>query len=237
MLTPQSVLNYIKTKLGLPFVPLELLDNQILSWVRQETIPTFSWYYPHVAYLTFNTSDPNYKTEKQNEFYISDPNGSPILDIKELYYNEGNMIIMNHPILGTMSSNPREVANFLTQTENFGNSWKYSQFRYWFNFVKPNRIRIMPSMLLGTFTVEYEVFHYPDFSTINVEFQQLFLSLAWADTVLLLARIRKQFPEIQTPFGPVSLNADELKSEAQQVRDNIIETLSSANPSIIVSIG
>ncbi len=237
MISSTYVLNYIKTKMGMPFVPLELIDEQILNWVRMETIPLFSWYLPYEASYTFNTSDPTVKTDKQTEFYISDPNGLPIIDIQRMFYNEGNYLIMDHPIMGVLSSNDRELQNFLRRTEQFGNSWKYSQFRYWFEFIKPNRIRIMPRNLAGHFTIQYETHHAPDFSTIPVEQQELFLTMAWADTVLMLARIREQFPNIETPFGQVSLNAESLKSEAGASREWVISQLENSNPSITVSIG
>lgn len=237
MITPQYVTNYVKTKMGIPFVPLELSDEQILNWVRMETIPSFSWYLPFEKSYTFDTSNPKVKTEKQTEFYVSDPDGLPIIDIQRLYYNEGNLLIMGHPILGTLSDNDRELQNFLRNTESFGNSWKYSQFRYWFDFLKPNKIRIMPRTIAGHFTIQYETHHSPDFSTIPVEQQQLFLDLCWCDTMLTIARIRKQFPNLATPFGEITLNADSIESEATAKREWIILQLENANPSVLVDIG
>jgi hypothetical protein len=236
-MTPSYVLNYVKTKLGLPYVPLELIDDQIISWIKMETIQAFSRYVPFSKTQTLNTADPKVRTSKQTDFYLVDDEGLSILDVQRLYSNEGNMIIMGQPILGVMSSSDRELSSFLSQTEMFGNSWKYSQFRYWFNFLQPNIIRIMPRSLLGVFVVEYECFHKPDFSTIPAQYQQMFLNLAWCDTTLLVSRIRKQFPEIQTPFGPVSLNGIDLSSEAKEDRDKIMEELSMANPSILVQTG
>jgi len=46
MLNDSKVLKYIKRNLGFPFMHLEWSDEEILEYVKESTIPEFSYYVP-----------------------------------------------------------------------------------------------------------------------------------------------------------------------------------------------
>ncbi len=239
MLSTSQVLTYVKTKLGAPFLPIEYDDEQIISWVRKNSLISFSRYLPREASFPLNMDDPSVQTNIPNVYLLKEPNGIPIIDIQRVDFPFNDMVIMGHPIIPLLSSNSRGVIDYMVQTQKFGDAYKNSMFKNIYEFLKPDKIRIMPMNARSggaTCTIEYESFHLNDFSSIWVEFQEMFLDLAWADVAINLSLIRKQFGPVKSNFGEIQLGGDELYQRAKETRDKIIEYLESANPSILVDI-
>jgi hypothetical protein len=236
MLNETQVLTFIKTKLASPFIPLELDDEQILAIVRQQTIPLFSRYIPDVNEIKIDTNDEEVKTDVENVFLILDPDGLPIYFVKKVYFDQGGMIMAGHPIIGLMGGGLESVVDFVLKVEESMSAHHYGLFNYTIQWIKPNKLRIMPAPG-GYINVVYEREHHPDFHTIPIEYKTHFLNLAYADVAEVLADIRRQFREIHTPFGTIELNPEVLEDRARQIRDQYIEELKQFNPSIIIDRG
>jgi len=236
MLNESTVLNYIKTKLALPYLPLELSDDDILNIVRYITIPFFSKYIPDVYELSIDSSDDKYKTNKDNEFKILDPDGLPILNVLECIFDQSAMTMSGEPIMGLMGGDWNSLIKYVSDVEKGRSISKYSAMRYTIEFKAPNIIRIMPKPS-GKFIVRYEREHKHDFSTIPTEFKTHFLDLAYADVANQVSKIRQHFREIQTPFGTVELNTDKLDEEIRDIRDKFMDELKNYNLGIIVDRG
>jgi len=237
MLNNSEVLNYVKMKLGIPFTPIEYIDSEILEYIRTVSLRTFSKLMPHVNKISMDLDDQTIHTDVKNEFRILDPDNVSIIGIVEILFDKSNLILAGFPYYGNLSTTKdlEHAANYVYDIETAATNFKYSQFRQHFEFVPPNILRILPTTFLGgVITVIYERFHTPDFRTILPEFEETFLDLAYADVALWLSRTRNAFRTFNTPFGDIELNTEELKSDAQTLRDKIIEDLSVVNPSIIV---
>ena len=237
MLTPSQVVSYVKMKLGYPHTPLEYSDDEILNYCRTVTIPEFSKWVPDVKELPLDLSDPSVGTEKPNEFKIVDPDGRPILNVVDVIFDQSNLIMSGFPILGTMGSDEDTILDYNLQTFRGGMARKTSMFNYYYEFIKPNILRITPTPSKGPILVVYERYHLEDFSTIPPEFTTYFLDLCFADVALWLCRTRSIFRMFNTPFGDIELNIEDLRTEAQDLRSRLLEELKTANPSIIVDSG
>lgn len=236
MLTPNQVVDYIKTSLGFPLAPLEYSDQDILKVVRMESLKTFSRLVPDVKELVLDINDDNVKTGKINEFRIIDPDGCPILGIVNLYPTSAGLVISGHPVVGLVGGGLDDVANYLLQVESATTAYRYSVLNEDYEFIPPNIIRIMPYPTSNRLVV-YEREHKPDFSTIPFEYEIDFLRLSYCDIAIWIARTRSYMRSISTPFGDIELNADDLKSDAKEERDRIIENLVNYNVAVIIDSG
>ncbi len=237
-MTQDDVLNYVKSRLGFPYVPLEYTDSQILQLIYLKSIPLFSKYIPNKNVIAIDFSNPAIQTNMNTIFTIIDPNGLKIIDVVELVPQAANLLIAGHPIIGLISGNPSNmdlVANYLLQINNARTTLQFSEFDQTFQFIPPNLIRVLPPPSDIQACI-YETQHNPNFSTIPNEFEHVFFDLCFADTAMNLAEIRSYYTNINTPFGEIQLNSGDLYSKAETIRNGIIEQLSFANPSIILDI-
>lgn len=237
-MTKNDVLDYVKSRLGAPYVPLEYSDEEILKVIQLKTIPLFSKYIPDKRIMAIDFDDPSIQTERNNVYILRDKDNAKILNVVDLIPDIGNLVIAGHPIIGLIAGNGYDVdqvANYLMRVNNSRTVMQFSQFDQTFQFMPPDRIQVLPKPT-GIQACIYERQHLKDFSTIPAEFEHVFLDLCYADVALNLASIRKYYTNISTPFGEIQLNADALASEATEIRNGIIEQLSMANPSVIVDV-
>jgi len=237
MLSPTDVLNYVKTNLGIPYTPNEYTDNQILEFIRQNTLRTFSKLCPDVKELVVDLDSEDVKTEVPNKYRLIDPDGCPIVDIVNIFQDAGGYIVSGMPPIGLVGGTLEDVEKYVLQNEISMTVFKYSIFSETFDFIPPNFFRIIPTPQGGKRLIVYERFHTKDFRTIRPEFEDTFLRLAYCDVAIWIARTRSAYRTINTPFGDIELNVEDLKSDAQTERDKIIEQLQLMNPSIIIDSG
>jgi len=236
MLNEQQVLNYVKTKLGFPNLPLEYNDDQILDYIRMNTIKEFSKYIPDKHEVPLDVTKDEAQTEFRNVFRFYDPDDATIMDIVAIYFSMAEWLIAGHPPIGLIGGGSEAAMRYVFQVDEAGTVDKWSYFRESYEFIPPNRVRIEPPPS-GPVTIQYERHHLPDFSTIPPEYEKQFLDLCWADVAIWLGTIRRYFRTINTPFGEIELNADELISEAKELKTTLIEMISDYPPSVIVDIG
>ena len=226
MLNVNRVLSYVKDNLGFPFMQLELEDDKIIEYIQTYTLREFSYYVPEVKKLGLNLNlAANKVAGRANEYYIEDPQGREILNIVEIYFDTGNLMLFNHPPLGPMTH--FEIRNWALQTETANQTKSFSSFDYTFEFQHPNIVRISPVPNNTEFvTVEYERVQSSDLSGIPTEYEWTFLQMALADIMVMIGRIRKKYSDqIRTPFGEVPLNA-EIYDEGKEMKREILEKLS-----------
>jgi hypothetical protein len=185
--------------------------------------------------MAIDFTNPAIQTQRPNEFLISDPQGAPIIDIRYLIPSLSDPILSGHPVIGLLGGNWETLANYLLKTDVANELEQFSMLNQTFDFIPPNLLRVIPTPT-DTQTLIYETYHLPDFSSIPPEFESQFLDLAYADVAIAIGKLRKYYTNIQTPFGEIQLNADELISDAKELRQSIIEFLQGANPSVIVDV-
>jgi len=237
-MTIDDVLSYVKSRLGAPFVPVEYNEESILKIIRLKSIPLFSKYLPNKWMMPINFDDQDIQLEWNTLFKLREPDNLKILNVVDLIPRASELIISGHPIIGLISGNglnSDQVASYLLAVNNARTTMQFSMFDQTFQFMEPDKIRVLPKPS-GVQLCIYERQHRPDFSTIPAEFEHVFLDLCYADVAINLANIRKYYTNISTPFGEVQLNAEALSAEATELRNQVIEQISAANPSILMDI-
>jgi len=149
MLSWSFVLERVKEELSLPFQVLERTDEQIVDYFKRNSLKKLGRYFPSVARISLDSSDPELKVpNRQSEYYVVDPEGRTILTIKDLITTFSDDLVMGHPILGAWSYGG--VPEYALDSMMANNAKLFSIFDYTFEFIPPNIIRISPT----TFSVE-----------------------------------------------------------------------------------
>ena len=104
MLNKSRLLQFVKGEFGFPLVQIEMSDADMLQHMITFSLREFSYYSPELKRVNLNINlDANKVPGRANEYYISEPEGLEILNVKEVYFNEGNLIMLGHPPLGPLT--------------------------------------------------------------------------------------------------------------------------------------
>jgi hypothetical protein len=157
MLTPQNVLEVVKQRLGIPFTPVEYIDDEILNYIRNTSLRTFSRKSPHKNKIVIDFESEDVKTEIENEFRIIDPDGVSIIALVDVLFDRTGLVMSNYPFYGLLGGDISQAEDYARQIETAGTAYKYSQYNKFFEFDPPNILRILPATSFGQFaTVIYE---------------------------------------------------------------------------------
>jgi len=227
MLNDAKVLGYIKRNLGFPFMHLEWSDEEILEYVKADTIREWSYYIPDVKKMPLNLGlETNKVPGRINEWYLAEPEGREILNVIEIYFDQGDLYALGHPPFGVFSH--FELRDFALRVENAMSTKMFSSWDHTFEFSHPNIVRISPYPFneMKSVTVEYERMSADDFREIPNDVHKYFLDLALADVMIALGRIRKRYGggTLRTPFGEIPLESD-IFDEGKTLKGEIIEKL------------
>jgi hypothetical protein len=227
MLDDAKVLKYVKRNLGFPFMHLEWSDDEILDYIKEDTIRDWSYYIPDVKKMNLNLNlEANKVPGRVNEFYLNEPEGREILNVVDLYIDQGQLYALGHPPFGVFSEG--EIKEWAYQVSSAMTTKMFSSFDTTFEFTHPNVVRISPYPFqnVQSCTVEYERMSSDDFREIPNDLHRYFLDLALADVMIALGRIRKRYGggNLRTPFGEIPLESD-IFDEGKTLRGEIIEKL------------
>ena len=227
MLNDSRVLNYVKRNLGFPFMHLEWKDEEILEYAKEETIREWSYYVPDVKKIGLNLqAEANKVPGRVNEWYINEPEGREILNVVDVYFDQGELFALGHPPFGVF--NHFELRDFAFRVDQAMSTKMFSSWDHTFEFSHPNVVRLSPYPFneLRYVTVEYERMSQDDFSEVPNDLQQYFLDLALAGVMIALGRIRKRYGggNLRTPFGEIPLDSD-IFDEGKTLKAEIIEKL------------
>ena len=238
MLNAARVLKYVKSHLGFPFQQLELEDVDILDQIQEFTLREFSQYVPEKKKIHLDVNNPIYKVpNRQNEFYIQDPENLEILSVVEIYFDQSRWMFHGHQPFGVWSHG--DLGNFALSQTMAADQMMFSNLDQTFEFTHPNIVRIspVPKMIAGC-TIEYERQQPSDFRGIPNEFQVLFCELALSDIMIVLGRIRKKYEgNLQTPFGQIPLSAEILDEGKDRKREIIEKLVAGTYPNIVFDVG
>jgi len=240
MLNDAKVLKYIKRNLGFPFMHLEWNDDEILDYVKSDTIRDWSYYVPNVKKMPLNLAQESIKVPgRANEWYLNEPEGREILNVIEIYFDQGELYALGHPPFGVFSE--FELRDWALSVSQAMTTKMFSSWDHTFEFSHPNVIRISPYPFneMKFITVEYERMSAEDFREIPNDIHKLFLDLALADVMIALGRIRKRYGggALRTPFGEIPLESD-IFDEGKTLRTEITEKLERLYiPNVIVDFG
>lgn len=237
MLDWSFVVNRIKDELSLPFQVLERTDDEIVDYLRRNAVKKFSKYFPSKWSITIDTANPDIRVidGRKSEYYVVDPDDRQILSITEFVPTFGTRLLTGHPFIGAF--NYEEVPEYALNVHRANTTELFSIYHYTHQFIPPNRIRITP-IFNGSATIVYERVIDPELSDIYPELEDYFIDLCIAMFMMQIGRIRRRYSNIETPFGDIQLNADEIFQEGEQRYNELIEKFERNNlTNIIVDRG
>ncbi|QQO92456.1 hypothetical protein CPT_Machias_062 [Staphylococcus phage Machias] len=221
MITNTEVLNYIERDTGFLFNELELNPDEIIKTVERFTIPTFSKFHPKQERIIVKPEDKVEGT--QNVYYIDSPN--PIVNINRVIGANNNISNLTgyagsmSPYAGFMMGSPIDsqmMADLMAINLN------PSTFRY----LHPNKIEIMNGSVMSTtnLLIIANTYHDKHFGSIPNNMHDYFLELASYDVQMSLYSMRGRFQNLQTTFGELNLNMDDLR-DAREKRRELVEKM------------
>jgi len=237
MLTWSFVLQRIKEEYALPWQHFEKTDEEIIDYGKRNVIKKYSTYFPQKWRITLNSADPAIQVpNRRSEYYLVDPDDREIFGITEFIPTLGDYVLLGHEYFGAYSY--ESLPGLLLNNWKATNTRIWSDFNWTTEFIPPNHLRVSPRFTGRYATVEYERSHDPDLSTIMTHHHDMFIDLTFGMIGMMIGRIRKKFTPIQTPFGEISVNAEDIFNDAKEVYDRVTETMRNGTmPSVIFDHG
>jgi len=230
MVTETTILDYIKGILGAPVMQLELTDDEIIHWVKIYTLPFFSQYKPLRKILVV---DPF--TTPMNEdgtFTLpKDPNHE-LIGIEKIIPDITSYLTFGYPYVPIPSWDT--LPDVLLGILKAHTARKYSMMNFTYRFLRPDKLQIIPTPM-STYGIIGLFVH--SFETIPGDWERDFLDLALSDVMYRIASTRLKYQNLQTPFGEINLNAQDLKAEANEIKQKVLEKLQGAKPPVFVRVG
>ena len=212
-ITATEVLRYINRNLGASMQELELNEDEIMEIVFQESLPTFSKYFPYIMKLEI--SHKCLVPGQLNSYYLPYQEG-----IK--YSGVHNILTPNVSYYGntmlTVNTSP-----LTSQILEDGYSMSVTPITW--DFQEPNIVRIYPRLMSSTdVLVEAKCVHPKHMKTINFGMREHFLKLCYLDVLVSLYPLRKRFSSLNTPLGNIELFLDQVEQASSQ-REELLNTM------------
>ena len=216
--TPSTLLRHIKSNLGSTVRPLPITDDEIMEIVIEESLPTFSKFYPYMYPVTINPNRDKIEDRNRSSVYVMDTNGMEILGVAKVYRTDGATEDNRYPYYATNNIFDMAIANNYLSLTNVPET---------FQFYPPSLVELFPKNFSDTdFMVVTKCVHLPSLQTIPINLKDEFFQLADIDVRIALYPILKQYDQLNTPFGQIDLKINDLE-DAKNERKEIIETFTS----------
>lgn len=215
MLTEQEVLQFIKTRLGVPYTKIELFDEDIMNYIKTFTLKEFSIHYPTVITYRYPEHSDYIQQQNARHYKIFVESDRKLVDIRKVYGQrlQGNVI---------PTPNPDQVLNYMLDEKNQNLLGDFGGLTFSYKFEHPNDLYFMGQGTPGQFTIELELQH--NFETIPAKMESFFLELCLAEAKIIIGAARDNLETIQTDLGPIQINK-ELKGDGEQKKQELIQKL------------
>lgn len=222
MLNWNKVIRYIKQRTALPSTFIEKNDTEIREYITDTTIPEFSSFYPDWERALIDANDTRYQHEtKKNHYYIFDEEDLEIFGLKECYFPIEDQIVSGHPVIPPMSFHGMKWWGLEVLKARM--MFPYSMWSHTCRFIHPNIVEIPTDTPIDLFVAEYERMQPPDLRKIPNALQRKFMDLAAGDVMIWLGGIRTMYQSIQTPYGEIPLNGQELISRGDDIKRELLQ--------------
>lgn len=191
-LSPTQVLRYLHSKLGALVQTIELSDQEMMRIVFQQSLPTFSQYFPFLPMVTLTSKDRidgNYM-----EYRIPNEWNLQILSLHKYYLSATSRLGCGWiaPIL----SNPID-------SQLMADRYSMLVTPLIIDYVPPNKLQLKQNYANSTdfLTVQFKAVHPEHLKTIEPNLRDDFLQLCFFDVAISLYPLRHRFQTISTAYG------------------------------------
>jgi hypothetical protein len=212
-LSPTMVLRFLNSQLGSSVQTLELSSKEMMRIVYQQSIPTFSKYFPFLPICQLEDKDRI--NGSSTEFRIPNPWNLQILSLHKYYVGAEQRFAGGW--LAPMVGNPIDSALLSDRISMFTTPLILE---YW----PPNRIVIKQNYynLYGQLSVQFKAVHPTHMKTIEPNMRDDFLHLCLYDVLISLYPMRHRFQTISTTYGSLE-PFFEMVDGAEQKRSELLE--------------
>lgn len=193
-LTCTDVLRYIHRMLGTAMQAIELNDDEIMRVVFQESLPTFSKYFPY-RFKESITCEDSIGGGYNNVYKIPNIDRLQIIGISRVWLDNMNQFggsllpLVNDPFETQFLQDV--LSKTITPTT--------------FEYEAPDLLTIRPKIWkLGMAMIEVKAIHPKHLRTIPVAMREQFLRLALDDVMISLYGLRHRFENLTTPYGSIT---------------------------------
>lgn len=236
-LTPNNLLNNCKRLLGISTFKLPITDDELLDILYQDTLPTFSRYFPRYIKLKMNLRDcekaDNVVNSQRNNNIISSgtTTGSAAYHLDISMYGQDLVIL-----------DIEDIKNIDARLNGYGNPYFYTDNAYdlllnsfaqanleamvcvppIYFYQEPNILVIeeFGSLTEDMVSITFLLMHAYDLSTIKMTYKDKLKKLFLLDLKINLYEILKHSDNIDTPFGQINLKIDDW-ANAQDKREEL----------------
>jgi len=234
-----SLFRYIKSKLGSPINLLELSDKDIYDIVVEDVLPPLSQYIGQPLWIRLDKSNLKANTVEgetlltAERYIIPVPDDYVIVDVQEVYWNNvgiGGSDLEMGSTVGYGMSNPMDTA----MASYYNDIVKSMEVVPTFQYIPPKELLIDVSLRSKSIIIECKAEH-SDLSTIPSDFYYEFVrESALAHVYEAVANIRKKYKQLNTPFGQIELNWEDLETKADRINQTIQEKLDALPPDRLI---
>lgn len=233
-----TLLKYIKRKVGAPLVHLEYSDNDIYEIVRDDVIPVISQFVGKPIWLEVSITDKLATTRDDNNiimpntFQIPIPDNVILTEVHEVYYSDRQWGIMGsfRELIGVID--PRNIAISNTFVDMIESLDTVQAFR----FIRPDKLVFEERIKGERFVCECRAVH-KDLSTIPSDvFEEFVKPMSRKEVLEDLVAIRSKYEQLNTPLGEIRVNWNKLEQDASRLEQEINEKLDSMPPDHLIHI-
>ncbi len=204
---------HINRNLGMKLILPELNNNEIVRIVTQESLKTFSKFFPYVLRIPIDDS----LAIKEKPGFYRIPNLDMLEPIRmRMMFGNNSYAFTNGSSAVPMTLNPisAQLYDDYLSAVSTPMTW-----RYW----APNLLERYPKQ--GTFNnlvIEVDAMHPDHLKTIGIQMRDHFYKLALLDVLISLQPLRHRFETISSEYGPVSLFLEKIDGASSE-RDALIQ--------------
>jgi hypothetical protein len=213
-----SLLRFVKRKLGVPTNLLEFSDEDIYDIIMEDVLPEISQYIGKFAWIRLSNTNlaPTSQTESENTYIIPIPEGEVLIDVLNAYSSRESA-----GTLGMMSGalnfyDPRDTVMMNT----FIDMLRSLDIVQTYHFMAPNKIAFdLP--LQSDIIIECK-FEHSDLTTVPSDIYRDFVKpLTLAEVYENIAANRAKFESVNTPFGPLNLNYQFYEDKGRTLKEEV----------------
>jgi hypothetical protein len=183
-------MRFINRNLGAALQELELSEEEMMRVVFQETLPTFSKFFPYKYRL--QVGNAQFVQGSLNTYEIPNSDNLEIIGIHKVFIS--NMAQFGSTMI-PLSYNPFE-------TQIFNDYVSMTVTPVTWTYIPPNQVTVFPKIVnYQTAILEVKAVHPRHMKTVPMNMRDEFLKLTLLDVLVSLYPLRKRFETMTTPYG------------------------------------
>lgn len=224
ILTPQLLMKKMKRKLGLRSLPVSYTDQEILEILYEDTLPTFSIYFPATYTMKVDLHlcrkarvDTAYHA--QRAYHLDLPHGITVLEVSDLQYYDGS------------------ISDYYSPQYNYGDSYDIFNSQIMqgmiesmmsvpivYRFEQPDILYIDEpnGTIPNVVTLQLNIVHSKDLSTIPFTYLDYLTKLFCLDCEIAFYEDMKRSNNIDTTFNEIDFQIDNWEN-AEEKREELLE--------------